>query len=69
MLPLKSLLKSILGKFYANHMSILCQNAITKSVFFKHVFDLPLLNNVKKNAALVKRYVPLKDVALSLQLK
>ena len=32
---------SILCKFYANLMSILCQNAFTKSVFFQHGLDSP----------------------------
>ena len=39
---------SILSKFYANLMSILCQNAFTKSAFFY----------VEKIAGLVKRYIP-----------
>ena len=34
---------SILCKFYANLMSILCQNAFTESVFFKHGFDPPVI--------------------------
>ena len=35
--------------WHTSLMSILCQNAFTKYVFFKHGFDPPpLLNNVKK---------------------
>ena len=40
-------------------MSILCQNAITKSVFFNMgLTPTPFLNNVKKTADREKRYIP-----------
>ena len=52
-------------------MSILSQNAITKSLFFGMGLTPPpfFLNNVKKTADLEKRYIPKACVAKDLDME